>query len=453
MFSPEEALQVADLVKKHAAPVPRYTSYPTAPHFSPAVGDVHYVSWLAALPAGSRLSLYVHVPFCHSLCWYCGCNTKATHRYAPVAAYFRSLLEEIANVGRLVPQPHTIQHIHWGGGSPNILAAGDIAELAQTLRARFSVGKAAEFAVEIDPRHLDSDKLEAFAGAGVTRVSIGVQDFDTAVQASIGRMQSFQMTKAAIDGFRRHGVGSINIDLMYGLPRQTVRSVERTVTQVLELAPDRIAVFGYAHLPARMKHQRLLAGSMLPDALERFAQATSTARQLTAAGYVEIGLDHFARPDDPLAAAGVRRNFQGYTTDKADALLGLGASAIGRLPQGYVQNAVAAGDYARRIQAYGVATARGLALTGEDKVRGYVIERLMCDLTFSTADLIRKFGWAAEAVLDEARELIDPSRDGLIEHTADGFRVTERGRPFLRSIAAHFDAYLGARAARHAAGV
>lgn len=443
----------AALVRKYAGPVPRYTSYPTAPHFSPNVGDVQYVSWLAALPAGARLSLYVHIPFCHRLCWYCGCNTKASHRYAPVAGYLQSLQSEIANVAALVPSRHAVHHIHWGGGSPNILAAPHIVELAEALRAHFNVDNTAELAVEIDPREMDAERFDAFARAGVTRVSLGVQDFDVSVQAAIGREQSFETTMSAVAAFRERGIASINIDLMYGLPHQTRRSVERTIAQVLELEPDRIAVFGYAHLPDRMKHQRLIPADMLPGALERFAQSSRLARRLAEHGYVRIGLDHFAKPGDALASEAIGRNFQGYTTDQADALLGVGASAIGRLPEGYVQNAVAVADYERRIRAYGLATARGLALSSEDKVRGHVIERLMCDLTFSAADMRRKFGAAADAVVGEAEALIQADREGLIERTADGFIVTERGRPFIRSICACFDAYLGRTTARHAAGV
>jgi oxygen-independent coproporphyrinogen-3 oxidase len=229
--------------------------------------------------------------------------------------------------------------------------------------------------------------------------------------------------------------------------------VERTIAQVLELEPDRIAVFGYAHLPERLKHQRQMPTDMLPDALERFAQSSRLARRLAEAGYVRVGLDHFAKSGDPLAAKAIARNFQGYTTDRADALIGIGASAIGRLPEGYVQNAVAVGDYERRLRTYGLATAKGLALSIEDKVRGHVIERLMCDLTFSSADLRCKFGVAADATVGEAEALVAADHSGLIERTADGFRVTERGRPFIRSICARFDAYLGRTTARHAAGV
>lgn len=443
----------ADLARKYAAPVPRYTSYPTAPHFSPRVGDVQYVSWLGALPDRATVSLYVHIPFCHELCWYCGCNTKATKRYPPIAGYLRSLESEIMNVAALVPPKHRVTHLHWGGGSPNILSAGDIVALAGALQGAFNFAEGTEFAVEIDPRHMDAAKADAFARAGVNRVSVGVQDFDADVQAAIGREQSYATTRDAIAALRVRGIASTNIDLMYGLPRQTQASVERTIGQVLSLDPDRIAVFGYAHLPERMKHQRLMPLEALPETIERFAQAEQIGRRLEAHGYVRIGLDHFAKPGDTLAAGRVARNFQGYTTDTADALIGLGASAIGRLPQGYVQNAVAVADYERRIRAYGLGTAKGLALTGDDKVRAAVIERLMCDLTFSASSLRRTFGTAADPVVREAEALLETAEDGLVVPTADGFVVTDVGRPFIRSICARFDAYLPRSIARHAAGV
>ena len=443
----------ADLARTYAAQVPRYTSYPTALQFRPNIGDVQYVCWLAALPDAVRLSLYVHIPFCHRLCWYCGCNTKATQRYAPVAGYLSAVESEIAGVASLLPRRHSVAHMHWGGGSPNILTAGDIGKIASALRNAFIIEKHAEFAVEIDPRHMDAQKILAFVEAGVTRVSVGVQDFNPAVQAAIGREQSFETTKRIIEQLRWYGIASINIDLMYGLPRQTQESVERTIAQVLELDPDRIAIFGYAHLPERAKHQRLMPAAALPDPLERLAQSGRLARRLVANGYVRVGLDHFAKPGDSLVTAAIARNFQGYTTDRADALLGIGASAIGRLPQGYVQNAVAVGDYERRIRHYGLATAKGLAFSDEDRMRGYVIERLMCDLSFSAAEVRRRFGAAADPLLAEAKTVIATDRDGLVAGTPDGFTVTERGRPFIRSICAHFDAHLDRNRARHAAGV
>jgi oxygen-independent coproporphyrinogen-3 oxidase len=284
-----------------------------------------------------------------------------------------------------------------------------------------------------------------------------VQDFDPKVQAAINRRQSFETTELAVKALREHGIDRINIDLVYGLPHQTRDSVEDTIGKVLTLAPDRIAAFGYAHLPSRLKHQALIEEAALPGVVERFAQANRLAHMLTAAGYQRIGLDHFARAGDPLASGPVARNFQGYTTDQADALIGLGASAIGRLPEGYLQNCVPAADYERRIAERGLATARGVRLTEGDRMRAFVIERLMCDLAFPAAELDRRFGAAAAPLLDEARALLEADRDRLVERDGEGFRITERGRPFVRSIAACFDAYLdaepGSGRPRHAAGI
>jgi oxygen-independent coproporphyrinogen-3 oxidase len=443
----------ADTIQKYAAPVPRYTSYPTAPHFSTRVSELQYVDWLTQLPARANLSLYAHIPYCHQLCWYCGCNTKATQKYAPVAHYLHYLRQEIGNVSALVPNDHSVKHMHWGGGSPNILAATDIASLAQEFRSHFNFAPELEFGVEIDPRHLTVEQVASFCSVGINRISVGVQDFDAAVQAAIGRQQSFEETQRAINAFRERGVASVNVDLMYGLPLQTRASTERTVEKVVALKPDRIATFGYAHLPARMPNQRLINSSALPDCVERYGQASRIARRLTAHGYVRIGLDHFAKPPDALACKAVSRNFQGYTTDAADALLGVGASAIGRLQNGYVQNAATAGDYMRRIKEYGLATARGYELTEVDRARAYAIEALMCRLQFSENELRSQFGPAAEALCQDARALMDSDEDGLLEWTADGFRVTERGRPFIRSVCACLDTHLEMGNARHSSGV
>jgi oxygen-independent coproporphyrinogen III oxidase len=442
-----------DVVKRYASPVPRYTSYPTAPHFSDAVGPAQYGEWLAALPEESRLSLYLHIPYCNQLCWYCGCSTKAVQRYEPIANYLGSLTAEIASVSARVPANHRVTHIHWGGGSPDILKSADIATLAGAAREHFHLADDAEFAVEADPRGLDEARIAAFVAAGVNRVSIGVQDFDPKVQIAINRRQSFEVTRGAIATLRAHGIDQINIDLVYGLPYQTRASVEATVHKVLELAPSRIAAFGYAHLPARLKHQRLIDEAALPDAVERFAQANRLAHILTAAGYVRVGLDHFALPNDPLASGPVNRNFQGYTTDGAEALIGLGATAIGRLPQGYVQNSVPVADYERNVAADGLATARGISLSEGDRMRGFVIERLMCDLAFPAAELGHRFGAAAAPILEEAQALIEADQDHLIERDGAAFRITEKGRPFARAIAACFDSYLGTGEARHAVGV
>lgn len=443
-----------ETICKYAAPVPRYTSYPPANYFNPGISNADVDAWIGLLPANSKLSLYAHVPFCSQLCWYCGCNTKAVQRYEPVSNYMRYLLAEIDHVAERLRRDHGVVHIHWGGGSPNVLEPKDILRLARAMTSRFHLAPEYEFAVEIDPRGFDAAHADAFAEAGVNRASIGVQDFEPKVQEAINREQPYELTKQAIDLLRARGIGSVNIDLVYGLPHQTRQSIERTIEQVLTLAPDRIAMFGYAHLPQRFKHQRLIDDASLPDTIERFGQASRVARRLIEAGYVRIGLDHFAKPDDTLSAPGVRRNFQGYTADRADALIGFGASSISSYPQGFAQNAVALADYERRIETDGFAIVRGLKLSEDDRIRGFTIERLMCDLAFSKAELKEAFGEdAAAPIIRDAEDLIASDEDGIVEKTEDGFRVTEYGRPFVRSICACFDAYLGQSQKSHAAGV
>lgn len=442
-----------DLAKRYAAPVPRYTSYPTTPHFSTGIGHLHTIAWLSGLPERANLSLYVHIPFCASLCWYCGCNTNVANRYATVSRYLDALMSEIANVGGIVPPEHQVSHVHWGGGSPSHLAPADIARLAEGIRTSFRVRDDAQFAVEIDPRELDPERARAFNEAGVNRASIGVQDFDPAVQAAINRRQSHETTRHAVAMLRDQGISSINIDLVYGLPYQTRASVARTLDQVVALEPDRIAIFGYAHLPDRIRHQRLIDEKTLAGPADRLGQANRLARKLCELGYARVGLDHFARPEDELAKGSVRRNFQGYTTDTADALIGFGASAISRFPDGYAQNAPGVADYEQRIDEVGIATSKGKVLTDDDKMRAFAIERLMCDFEFSRASLSERFGGAAAGLIAEADSLLEADRDGLIERTSDGFRVTALGRHFVRSICACFDAYLGQGAARHSIGV
>lgn len=444
------------IMRDAARATPRYTSYPTAPHFHDGVDHAVYRKWLSELPATASLSLYCHVPFCDTLCWFCGCHTKITRQYAPVRAYLDALIREIETVGAITPLDARVQHIHWGGGSPTILEPADIRRLAAALKRSFTFGEFAEFAVEVDPRGMDEARIAALADCGLTRVSIGVQDFDPAVQATINRAQSFDETKRVVDAFRAEGVGSLNIDAMYGLPGQHLEQLGATIDGVLRLTPDRIALFGYAHVPWMKRHQAMIREDALPGPLERYEQQAFAAERLVRAGYERIGIDHFARSDDALAVAAragqLHRNFQGYTVDAADALLGFGASAIGKLPQGYVQNEAAIAQYERRVDAQGAVT-KGVAFSDEDLVRGRVIEKLMCDLVFSTRELDGAPSSIADAILVTAKDTIATDADGFVEETADGFRVTPRGRPFLRSIAAQFDAYLATTRGRHSATV
>jgi oxygen-independent coproporphyrinogen-3 oxidase len=425
--------------------IPRYTSYPTAAQFSAAVDAQSYARWLAALPATEPVSLYVHVPFCAELCLYCGCHTTVARGYAPVAAYVELLEREIALVGRILGG-RPVAHLHWGGGTPTILAPADFHSVMEALRANFAFGRAAELAIEIDPRTLTQEHVAALAEAGITRASLGVQDFDAQVQAAVNRVQSFEQTARVADWLRAAGIGSINLDLMYGLPHQSVGSVEATVRRALKLDADRMVLFGYAHVPWMKRHQRLIPEPALPDSRQRFAQSRAAADVLIGAGYEPIGLDHFAKSSDLLAkrqrAGRLHRNFQGYTADESRTLIGFGASAIGTLPHGYVQNAPSAVAYRAAIIAGRLATARGWALREEDRLRRDLIERLMCDLHVDLAERCAAHDSDTDRFAAELSAFDALANDGLVERVGYKITVPERARPFVRTICAVFDAYL-----------
>lgn len=427
--------------------LPRYTSYPTAPHFSEAVSAATYDQWLASLPGGLTGSLYFHIPFCRSMCWYCGCHTTITRRDAPIVDYVAALRREIDLVSRRLRHPLPVQHVHFGGGTPTIMAPEAFLGLFGLLKTRFPFVKDAEIAVEIDPRTLTDAMISALGEAGVTRASLGVQSFDPAVQAAVNRLQSFGQTAAAVEKLRRAGVEGVNFDLIYGLPRQTVESCIETAERCLELRPDRFAVFGYAHVPTFKKHQRRIDEAALPDSAARLAQAEAIARLLTEAGYRTIGLDHYALPDDSMARAQesgtLRRNFQGYTADLSDILVGFGASAIGRLPQGYVQNEVPLGRYAARVAQGELATARGHALTREDRLRADIIERLMCHLQVDVEELCHRHGIPTGTLLGANRRLRQLAKEGLVQLDGSRVSVPDHARFLVRYAASAFDAYLG----------
>lgn len=444
------------LLRRYRAPVPRYTSYPTAPHFHPSVSAATYKAWLQALPVKSAVSLYVHVPYCDRLCWFCACHTKQTLSYAPVSRYVGALLREIETVAALLDSGITISALHFGGGSPTLLSPRDMITLNAALRGAFHFRADAEVSVEIDPNDMDEARFDALARMAMTRASLGVQDFNPKVQEAINREQSFDKTRWVVENLRARGIGSINLDMLYGLPHQTRHSLTETVKKALSLQPDRIALFGYAHVPWFKKHQRLIDETALPDATERLAQLQLSAEMIAGAGYAAIGLDHFARPEDGMALAladgSLKRNFQGYTVDEADALIGLGASSIGRLPQGYVQNMPATGEYQKMAGKDELAVVRGIAFTPQDRVRAWIIERLMCDCAFSRTELRARFGPDAKSALEDALLLAaDPSSGFVLD--GDRFHIAEVAKPFVRSIAAHFDTYLSAGPARHSTAV
>src|SRR6266516_2600229 len=413
--------------------VPRYTSYPTAPHFSAAIGPETYADWLAALPAAATLSLYIHVPYCAQLCLYCGCHTKMVRRPEPLRAYAEKLAGEIALLARHLGG-RKILHIHWGGGTPSILGPAALIDLTARLRERFDLSQVREHAIELDPRRVDRALAQALAQIGFNRVSLGVQDFAPQVQEAIGRVQPFETVSRAV---------------------RMLREVARAAAT---LQPRRIALFGYAHVPWLKPHQRLINAAALPGAGERLDQAEAARTMLLALGYEAIGLDHFALPDDDLAIAAragrLRRNFQGYTTDGADALIGLGASAIGRLPQGFVQNTPAIRAYSAAIDAGRPATARGIALSEEDRIRGRIIERILCDFEVDLDAIAGEVKGSSRGRFEpELEALALLQRQGLVEREAQRIRVTGQGQPFVRVVAAAFDVYLREGKARHSLAV
>ena len=435
--------------------VPRYTSYPTAPNFSAAVDAAVYRSWLAGLPGGATLSLYLHVPFCREICHYCGCHTKATLRDEPVEAYAQRLVEEIAMVAAQTDK-RKVTHIHWGGGTPSILDADLLKFITDELAHRFDLTAVREHAIELDPRYLTRPLAQALRDIGVNRASLGVQDLSAHVQQAAGRIQPFETVKNAVDLLDEVGIDRINIDLMYGLPKQTVDDVRRTVTLAHSLKPQRVAVFGYAHVPWFRPQQRLIEQSDLPTSPERLAQSEAAHDTLVEFGYQAIGLDHYARPDDELFAQSgkLQRNFQGYTDDDADALIGLGASAIGRLPQGFAQNAPAVGNYSRAIAEGKLATVKGIALTDDDRLRGSIIERLMCDMAVDLDAIARESGVVSAADFSEELEQLRPYREnGSVEIDGNRIRITEQGRPYMRLVASAFDTYLPGAKSRHSVAV
>lgn len=437
--------------------LPRYTSYPTATQFTDVVGHAKMASWLAGLADNESLSLYFHVPFCHQMCWFCGCSTSVVQRTDIIDRYVSAIKKEIVLVSDAIGKRLAVRQIHWGGGTPSTLSPHAMLGIIDELRKRFFLDSDVEMSVEVDPRHLAAASLEGFRSIGVTRASLGVQDFAPMVQAAIGRVQSFAQTKAASTLLRDAGARSINLDLIYGLPYQTVDSLLETLDQALEISPDRIALYGYAHVPWIRGRQKLIPDEALPDAGQRYAQQIAAAQKISAAGYQPIGLDHFAKPADSLylayKAGKLRRNFQGYAVDDATTLIGFGASSISSMPLGYAQNFHKVADYLKAIEGMHLATARGVVLTKEDFLRRAIIERLMCDLVVDAALLCKKYG-LPEATLANAMEQLDALvADGVIVRTGHNIMVTSEGRPFVRYAAAAFDAYVQPSATHHAVGV
>lgn len=426
------------------ARVPRYTSYPTAPQFSDSVGSQDFTRWLGQIVPGSQISLYLHVPFCRRLCWFCACRTQGTSSEAPVLAYVETLKTELQMLRAVLPDGVTLSRLHWGGGTPTMMPAPTMRDLAATIFDIVPMGKDAEFSVEIDPNEIDDARLDALAESGMNRASIGVQDFDPEIQAIIGRDQTYEVTRAAVEAIRARGVKSLNADILFGLPHQTTRRLADSVQKLLSLSPDRVALYGYAHVPWMARRQQMIPSDTLPRPEERLALFETAQKLFAWDGYADIGIDHFARPDDSMAIAAkngtLRRNFQGYTDDPSDVLVGLGTSSISKFPQGYAQMNATTSGWTKSVQAGTFATKRGHAFSGEDRLRARIIEALMCDFAVKTEELMRDFG-ATRATLDALFAPVADKFGAFVSLTTQGLSILPEGRPLTRMIATHFDAY------------
>lgn len=440
------------LIEKYNQPGPRYTSYPTAPHLTEEFGDQAFKEALHRSNSGDRpLSLYVHLPFCKSLCLFCACNMVVTSRRDRIEYYLDTLDVDIGRTADEVADGRQVAQLHWGGGTPSYLSPSEIRRLGALLRSRFEYADDIEASVEIDPRNVNRDHVLAFGDAGFNRVSLGVQDLNAKVQETVNRVQPFEMTAEVLGWCRDMGVKSVNLDLMYGLPHQTPDGFAETLEAVLTLEPNRIALFNYAHVPWMKPHQNALSVDTMPNPSDRLTILEASIERLTEAGYCFIGMDHFAKPDDPLTTAQedgtLWRNFQGYTTRGGVDLLGFGISSLGLFEGAYYQRAKDLKSYYAAIESGGLAIDRGLWITPDDRLRRYVIMALMCHYQLDVLDVGARFEidfWQRFAgARDALRQFED---DGLVRVTPERIDVTEPGRLLIRNIAMNFDAYLDQKA-------
>lgn len=435
-----------DLVRRYNQPGPRYTSYPTAPHFSEEYGPSAFVEDLTATP-DAPLSLYLHLPFCRSLCYYCGCHMKVTQDPETIEMYLTALKQEIDMVAERLDTSRPVVQIHWGGGTPTYLSADQIRDLGSYLHARFDVAPDAEISLEVDPRGLTEDRVAAAASVGFNRMSIGVQDVNRKVQEAINRVQPPELVEQAVQWGRAHDFDGINFDLVYGLPHQTRDRFERTIDVTRRLAPDRIALYSYAHVPSVKKHQRVIDEDALPGPEAKLRLFKLGIERLTGpAGYRFIGMDHFARPDDPLARAQdegtLHRNFQGYSTRAGAEVVAFGVSGISQFEGAYAQNLKAFPAYYDRIEEGELLPYRGYRLTADDRLRRHVIMQLMCHFHLDKQAVEERFGISFDTSFDEALESLKPMEaDGLVTLTPEAVHVRAPGRLLIRNVAMAFDAY------------
>jgi oxygen-independent coproporphyrinogen-3 oxidase len=450
-----------DLLRRLDTNGPRYTSYPTADRFHEGFGDAEYRAALAARAELARhnaappLALYVHIPFCESVCYYCACNKVVTRHHERALPYLEMLEREIQLHGQALGSRQRVTQLHFGGGTPTFLTDAELTQLMGVMRASFDLTADAECSIEVDPRTATPERLAHLFSLGLNRISFGVQDFDPEVQEAVHRVQPYEQVESLMIESRRLGYQSINVDLIYGLPKQRPDNFARTIEQVVGLLPDRIALYGYAHLPERFKPQRRIVSADLPDGAARLAMLGHAIEAFGAAGYEYIGMDHFARPDDPLAIAKregkLHRNFQGYTTQPECDMLGLGVSAIGRVGATYAQNAKTVEGYENALREGRFATVRGLQLDADDLMRRSIIMDIMCRGRLDFAAVKAEYG--LDVPRDCAAELarLQPLVEhGLVNVGPDALQVTEAGWYVVRAVALVFDRYLAAAAASRA---
>jgi oxygen-independent coproporphyrinogen-3 oxidase len=435
------------LVRKYDGFGPRYTSYPTADRFHEQFTAASYVDALASRDVRAPLSLYVHVPFCNTICYYCACNKVITRNHEHAAKYIRYVEKEIGIVGGLVEGSPPVIQLHWGGGTPTFLSHDEMGALMGALRRQFRFAPDAEVSIEVDPRKVDAATIAYLAELGFNRISVGIQDFDPAVQKAVNRIQSEAETRAVIDAARANGFVSVNADLIYGLPLQTVAGFSATLDKVIEASPDRIALYSYAHVPHMSKTQKQIEIKQLPTPDAKLAILALAIEKLGAAGYGYIGMDHFAKPGDELAVAQrerkLHRNFQGYSTRPDCDLIAFGISAIGKIGPSYAQNVKTLDEYYTRLDADVLPVLRGVDLNKDDLIRRDTIQKLMCDFELDFAALSEAHGVPFAGMFSlELTALAPMVEDGLVELSDDCLRVTPRGRLLVRTVAMIFDRYL-----------
>jgi oxygen-independent coproporphyrinogen-3 oxidase len=445
----------AELLRKYGGNGPRYTSYPTADRFVEAFDAEAYRHWLGHRSIGGfakPLGLYVHVPFCDTICFYCACNKIVTKDHSRSARYVRHLEREMQLVAGAMAGSRRVSRMHWGGGTPTFLSEQESAQLMATIRSTFDLDPAGEYAIEVDPRRVDAARIASLGALGFNRISIGVQDFDPVVQAAVHRIQSVEQTRQVVDAARANGFRSVNLDLIFGLPRQSEAGFQATLERVIECDPDRIALYSYAHLPTVFKPQRRILEADLPSPDVKLALMSNAIRTLGEAGYTYIGMDHFAKPGDELAVAQrqgrLTRDFQGYATSDCD-LIGLGVSAIGKIGPTYVQNVKTLEDYYERLEQERLPVLRGIQLTPDDLLRRAVIQALACHFTLSKESIEIAYLIEFDRYFAPELKMLEAlAADGLVEFEGDWIHVTPRGRLLVRAVCMVFDRYLRATTER-----